>query len=148
MRLVIGADHAGFEAKEKLKKFLQGLGHEVMDFGCYSTEPVDFPDIALLVSEAVRRKEFDRGVLVDGFNGAMPLAANKVHGIRAVAAYDIISARFASAHEDCNMLCLGGKTHGELALQEMLKAWLDTPFEGGKYQKRLDKITAIEQRCC
>ena len=132
MRLVIGADHAGFEAKEKLKKFLQGLGHEVMDFGCYSVEPVDFPDIALLVSEAVRRKEFDLGVLVDGFNGAMPLAANKVHGIRAVAAYDIISARFASAHEDCNVLCLGGKTHGELALQEMLKAWLDTPFEGGK----------------
>ena len=148
MKLVIGADHAGFEAKEKIKKFLQGLGHEVMDFGCYSTEPVDFPDIALLVSEAVRKKEFDRAVLVDGFNGAMPLAANKVHGIRAVAAYDIISARFASAHEDCNVLCLGGKTHGELALQEMLKAWLTTPFEGGKYQKRLDKITAIEQRCC
>ncbi len=148
MRLVIGADHAGFEAKEKLKKFLLGLGHEVMDFGCYSTEPVDFPDIALLVSEAVRKKEFDRAVLVDGFNGAMPLAANKVHGIRAVAAYDIISARFASAHEDCNVLCLGGKTHGELALQEMVKAWLSTPFEGGKYQKRLDKITGIEQRCC
>ena len=148
MKLVIGADHAGFEAKEKIKKFLQGLDHEVMDFGCYSTEPVDFPDIALLVSEAVRKKEFDRAVLVDGFNGAMPLAANKVHGIRAVAAYDIISARFASAHEDCNVLCLGGKTHGELALQEMLKAWLNTPFEGGKYQKRLDKIMAIEQRCC
>ena len=147
MRLVIGADHAGFEAKEKLKKFLQGLGHDVADFGCYSLEPVDFPDIALLVSEAVRRKEFDRAVLVDGFNGAMPLAANKVHGIRAVAAYDTISARFAAAHEDCNVLCLGGKTHGELALQEMLKVWLNTPFEGGKYQKRLDKITAIEQSC-
>jgi len=147
MRIVIGADHAGFEAKEKLKKFLQTLGHEVTDFGCYSVEPVDFPDIALLVSEAVRRKEFDRAVLVDGFNGAMPLAANKVHGIRAVAAYDIISARFASAHEDCNVLCVGGKTHGELALQEMVKVWLSTPFEGGKYQKRLDKITMIEQRC-
>ncbi len=148
MRLVIGADHAGFEAKEKLKKFLQGLGHEVMDFGCYSAEPVDFPDIALLVSEAVRKKEFDRAVLIDGFNGAMPLAANKVRGIRAVAAYDVISARFAAAHEDCNVLCLGGKTHGELALQEMLKVWLNTPFEGGKYQKRLDKISAIENRCC
>jgi ribose 5-phosphate isomerase B len=147
MRLVIGADHAGFEAKERLKKFLQKLGHDVTDFGCYSTEPVDFPDIALLVSEAVRRKEFDRAVLVDGFNGAMPLAANKVHGIRAVAAYDTISARFASAHEDCNVLCLGGKTHGELALEEMIKIWLNTPFEGGKYQKRLDKITAIEQSC-
>lgn len=148
MRIVIGADHAGFEAKEKLKKFLQGLGHEVTDFGCYSTDPVDFPDVALLVGEAVRRKEFDKGVLLDGFNGAMPLAANKIPGIRAVAAYDTISARFAAAHEDCNILCLGGKTHGELALQEMLRVWLGTPFEGGKYQKRLDKITAIEQRCC
>ncbi|HAF95915.1 MAG: hypothetical protein A2X34_01485 [Elusimicrobia bacterium GWC2_51_8] len=146
MRIVIGADHAGFEAKEKIKKFLQGLGHEVTDFGCYSTESVDFPDIAMLVGDAVRKKEFEKGVLVDGFNGAMPLAANKIPGIRAVGAYDIISARFAAAHEDCNILCLGGKTHGELALQEMLKMWLNTPFEGGKYQKRLDKITAIENR--
>lgn len=147
MRIVIGADHAGFEAKEKIKKSLQGLGHDVTDFGCYSVEAVDFPDIALLVGDAVRKKEFDKGVLIDGFNGAMPLAANKISGIRAVGAYDIISARFAAAHEDCNVLCLGGKTHGELALQEMVKVWLDTPFEGGKYQKRLDKITAMEQRC-
>ena len=148
MKLVIGADHAGFEAKEKIKKFLQGLGHEVTDFGCYSTESVDFPDIAMLVGDAVRKKEFDKCVLVDGFNGDMPLAANKIPCIRAVGAYDIISARFAAAHEDCNILCLGGKMHGELALQEMIKMWLNTPFEGGKYQKRLDKITAIEQRCC
>lgn len=148
MRIVIGADHAGFEAKEKMKKFLQGLGHEVTDFGCYSIEPVDFTDVAMLVAEAVRRKEFEKAVLIDGFGGAMPLAANKIHGIRAVCAYDIISARFAAAHEDCNVLCLGGKTHGELALQEIIKVWLNTPFEGGKYQKRLDKITAMEQRCC
>lgn len=148
MKIVIGADHAGFEAKERLKKFLQGLGHEVSDFGCYSENPVDFPDVAMLVGEAVSKKEFDKGVLVDGFNGAMPLAANKIRGVRAVGAYDIISARFAAEHEDCNVLCLGGKTHGELALQEMLKVWLSTPFAGGKYQKRLDKITAIEQRCC
>ncbi len=146
MRIVTGADHAGFEAKEKIKKFLQSLGHEVTDFGCYSTEPVDFPDIAMLVGDALRKKEFEKAVLVDGFNGAMPLAANKIPGVRAVAAYDIISARFAAAHEDCNALCVGGKTHGELAIQEMLKAWLNTPFEGGKYQKRLDKITAIERR--
>ena len=148
MRIVIGSDHAGFEAKEKMKKFIQGLGYDVTDFGCYSAEPVDFPDIAMLVGDAVRKKEFEKGVLIDGFNGAMPLAANKISGIRAVGAYDIISARFAAAHEDCNVLCLGGKTHGELALQEMIKVWLNTPFEGGKYQKRLDKITAIEQRGC
>lgn len=146
MKIVIGSDHAGFEAKEKLKKFLQGLGHDVIDFGCYSTDPVDFTDIAMLVGEAIRNKEFEKGVLIDGFGGAMPLAANKIHGIRAVCAYDIISARFASAHENCNVLCLGGKTHGELALQEITKTWLNTPFEGGKYQKRLDKITAIENK--
>ncbi|HOJ86836.1 MAG: RpiB/LacA/LacB family sugar-phosphate isomerase [Elusimicrobiales bacterium] len=146
MKIVIGSDHAGFEAKEKLKKFLQSLGHDVIDFGCYSTDPVDFTDIAMLVGEAIKNKEFEKGILIDGFGGAMPLAANKIHGIRAVCAYDIISARFASAHENCNILCLGGKTHGELALQEITKTWLNTPFEGGKYQKRLDKITAIENK--
>ncbi len=146
MKIVIGSDHAGFEAKEKIKKFLQESGHEVSDFGCYSAEPVDFTDVAMLVAEAVKNREFERAVLIDGFGGAMPLAANKVHGIRAVCAYDIISARFASAHEDCNVLCVGGKTHGELALREIVKTWLDTPFEGGKYQKRLDKITAIENK--
>lgn len=146
MKMVIGSDHAGFEAKEKLKKFIQAQGHEVTDFGCYSPEPVDFTDIAMLVAEAVRNREFEKAVLIDGFGGAMPLAANKVHGIRAVCAYDIISARFAAAHEDCNILCVGGKTHGELALQEIVKTWLSTPFEGGKYQKRLEKITAIENK--
>lgn len=146
MKIVIGCDHAGFEAKEKIKKFLQTSGYDVIDFGCYSTDPVDFTDIAMLVGEAIRNREFEKGILIDGFGGAMPLAANKIHGIRAVCAYDIISARFASAHENCNILCLGGKTHGELALQEIIKTWLNTPFEGGKYQKRLDKITAIENK--
>ncbi|PIS47841.1 MAG: ribose-5-phosphate isomerase [Elusimicrobia bacterium CG08_land_8_20_14_0_20_51_18] len=146
MKIVIGSDHAGFEAKEKLKKFIQTLGHDVADFGCYSADPVDFTDVAMLVGEAVKNREFDRAVLIDGFGGAMPLAANKIHGIRAVCAYDIISARFASAHEDCNVICVGGKTHGELALQEIIKTWFNTPFEGGKYQKRLDKIVAIESK--
>lgn len=144
MKIVVGSDHAGFEAKEKIKRFLQGLGYEVTDFGCYSTEPVDFPDIALLVCQAIKNKEFDKAILIDGFGGAMPLAANKVSGIRAVCAYDIISARFAAAHENCNVLCVGGKTHGDLSLQEIIKTWLNTPFEGGKYQKRLDKISFIE----
>jgi len=146
MKIVIGSDHAGFEAKEKIKKFLQSLSYEVVDFGCYSAEPVDFPDIAMLVAEAIRNKEFDKGILIDGFGGAMPLAANKVHGIRAVCAYDVLSAKFAAAHENCNILCLGGKTQGELALQEIIKVWLETSFAGGRYQKRLDKITAIENK--
>lgn len=146
MKLVIGSDHAGFEMKERVKKFLQGLGHEISDFGCYSAESVDYPDIALLVSESVAKKEFDRGILMDGFGGAVCMAANKVPGARAVCAYDLISARFAAAHENCNVLCLGGKTAGELALQEILKVWLNTTFEGNRHQKRLDKVTAIEKK--
>ena len=146
MKLVIGSDHAGFEAKERLKRFLQGLGHDVSDFGCYSTEAVDYPDVALLVAESVAKKEFDKGFLVDGFGGAVCLAANKVPGARAVCGYDIVSARFAAAHEDANLLCLGGKTHGELALQEISKAFLGTAFEGGRHERRLSKIAAIEKK--
>jgi len=146
MKIVIGSDHGGFEAKEKVKKFLQAQGIEVTDFGCYANETADYADPALLVSEAVVRKEFDRGILLDGFGGAVAMAANKVRGVRAVSAYDLISAEFAAAHEDCNVLCLGGKTHGELALQKILKVWLSTPFEGGRHQKRLEKVQAIEKK--
>ena len=146
MKLVIGSDHGGFEAKEKLKRFMQGQGLAVTDFGCYSSEAVDYPDVAQLVAESVSRKEFDRGVLLDGFGGAVALAANKVPGARAVCAYDVVSARFAAAHEDANVLCLGGKTHGELALQAIVKAFLETPFEGGRHERRLAKVLAIERK--
>ena len=146
MKLVIGSDHGGFEAKEKLKKFLQGLGHEVADFGCYSLEAVDYPDVAQLVGESVARREFDRGILVDGFGGAVCLAANKIPGVRAVSVYSCLSARLAAGHDDCNVLCLGGKTHGELALQEMVKTFLATPFEGGRHERRLAKIASIEKK--
>jgi ribose 5-phosphate isomerase B len=146
MKLVIGSDHGGFEAKEQLKKFAQGLGHAVTDFGCYSLESVDYPDIAQLVAEAVARKEFDRGLLVDGFGGAVALAANKVHGARAVCAYDAVSARLAAAHDDANVLCVGGKTLGELTLREAVQTWLTTPFEGGRHERRLAKVQAIEAK--
>ena len=146
MKLVIGSDHAGFELKERLKKFLMGLGYDVTDFGCPSPEPVDYPDIALLVGEAVARRQFDRGILLDGFGGAVALAANKIQGVRAVCAYDTLSARFSAAHEDANVLCLGGKTLGELTTQEILKVWLTTPFEGGRHERRLAKISAMEKR--
>jgi len=146
MRLVVGSDHAGFEAKEKLKKLLQGMGHDVTDFGCYTTDSVDFPDVAQLVGEAVARKDFERGVLVDGFGGAVCLAANKVFGVRAVAAYDSVSARFAMAHEDANVLCVGGKTHGELALKEIIQTFFATKYEGGRCDRRLAKVAAIEAK--
>jgi ribose 5-phosphate isomerase B len=134
MKVVIGSDHGGFAAKAFVKKTIQGLGHEV----------VDYPDIAQLVAEAVARGEFDKGVLIDGFGGAVCMAANKVRGCRAVAAYDSVSARFAAQHDDANILCLGGKTHGELLHAEILKTFFTTPFEGGRHSGRLAKVHAIE----
>jgi ribose 5-phosphate isomerase B len=146
MRVVIGSDHGGFEAKEKAKKFIQSLGHDVTDFGCHSLASVDYPDIAQLVAESVAQGEFERAVLFDGFGGAVALAANKVPGTRAVAAYNSVSAFMAIAHDNANVLCLGGKTHGELALQEMLKVYFGEVFEGGRHEKRLAKISAIEAK--
>ena len=148
MKIVIGSDHGGFAAKDFVKKVIQKLGHEVSDFGCHSPESVDYPDIAQLVAEAVVRGDFEKGVLVDGFGGAVALAANKVPGVRAVAAYDTVSARFAAAHDDANILCLGGKTHGELVLNEILQVFFTTRFEGGRHEGRLAKIAGIEKKYC
>ena len=148
MKIVIGSDHGGFAAKDFVKKVIQKLGHEVSDFGCHSPESVDYPDIAQLVAEAVVRGDFEKGVLVDGFGGAVALAANKVPGVRAVAAYDSVSARFAAAHDDANILCLGGKTHGELVLNEILQVFFTTRFEGGRHEGRLAKIAGIEKKYC
>jgi ribose 5-phosphate isomerase B len=146
MKIVIGSDHGGFSGKDFVKKWLQKAGHEVTDFGCHSTEAVDYPDIAQLVAEAVVAKTFDKGVLLDGFSGAVCLAANKVPGARAIAAYNSVSARFAAAHDDCNVLCLGAKTHGELALAEILQVFFSTQYEGGRHDGRLAKIAGIERK--
>ncbi|MBI2361825.1 MAG: RpiB/LacA/LacB family sugar-phosphate isomerase, partial [Elusimicrobia bacterium] len=103
MRLVIGSDHGGFEAKEKLRAFLQKLGHEVTDFGCHSLEAVDYPDIAQLVAEAAAGGQFEKGILLDGFGGAVCMVANKVKGCRAVSCYDVTAAKLAAAHDDANV---------------------------------------------
>ncbi|MDE2038923.1 MAG: RpiB/LacA/LacB family sugar-phosphate isomerase [Elusimicrobia bacterium] len=146
MKLVLGCDHGGFAGKEFVRGWLQKAGHEVVDFGCHSAEAVDYPDVAQLVAEAVVSRRFDKGILLDGFGGAVCLAANKVPGARAVAAYDSVSARFAAAHEDANILCLGAKTRGELALCEILRVFFSTEYEGGRHDGRLAKIAGIERR--
>lgn len=146
MKIVIGSDHGGFAAKAFVTKTVQKLGHEVSDFGCHSAESVDYPDVAQLVAEAVVKGDFEKGILIDGFGGAVALAANKVPGVRAVAAYDGVSARFAAAHDDANVLCLGGKTHGELVLAEILQVFFSTKFEGGRHEGRLAKIVGIERK--
>jgi len=146
MNIVIGSDHGGFKLKEHLKKFLQKQGYNVFDFGCYSEDSVDYPDIALLVGEAVANKKYDKAILVDGTGGGMTLAANKIKGVRAVCAYNELTGAFASEHDDANVLCLGGKMIGELEAEKIVEAYLNTPFGGGRHARRLDKIAEIEKK--
>lgn len=147
MNIVIGSDHSGFQLKEKLKKFLQGIGHTVTDFGCYSEDPVDWPDIALLVAEAIKDKKYECGILIDGIGGAMPVAANKVPGVRAVCVYNQLTAKIAKEHDDANIICLGARMLGDLLAQEIVKTWLETKFSGDeRHLRRLNKVKEIENK--
>lgn len=146
MDIVIGSDHGGFHLKENIKKFLQNKGYNVIDFGAYSEQACDYPDYAVLVGEAVSRGEYKKGILIDGTGGGVCLAANKIKGIRAVTAYSHLTGVFASEHDDCNILCLGGKMIGSLSAQDIVKQWLDTPFGGGRHERRLGKIKEIENK--
>ncbi|MBN2407525.1 MAG: ribose 5-phosphate isomerase B [Elusimicrobia bacterium] len=146
MNIVIGSDHGGFALKEDIKKFLQGKGHNVIDFGTYSEESCDYPDYALLVAEAVSRGDYGRGILIDGTGGGVCLTANKVRGIRAVTAYNHLTGAYASEHDDCNVLCLGGKMLGTLLARDIVTQWLETPFGEGRHRKRLDKVKSVEDR--
>jgi len=147
MKIAIGSDHSGYKLKEVIKKFLQENMYEIIDFGCYSEETVDWSDIALLVAEAVKNKFVDIGVLIDGFGGAVALAANKVKGIRAVCCYNIVSAKLARQHDDANILCLGAKTVGELENIEIVKTFLSTEaLSEQRYVNRLKKLQEIENK--
>ncbi len=146
MNIAIGSDHGGFVLKEHLKAVLQKKGHTVSDFGCYSPESVDYPDIAFLVAEAVKDKKYDKAILIDGTGGGMVLSANKVKGIRAVCAYNEMTGAFASEHDDANILCLGGKMIGELLAEKIADVYINTPFGGARHQRRLDKIAEIERK--
>ncbi|MDO9513788.1 MAG: ribose 5-phosphate isomerase B [Elusimicrobiota bacterium] len=146
MNIAMGSDHGGFDLKEYLKAALQKKGHTVIDFGCYSLEAVDYPDIAFLVAEAMKDKKYDKAILIDGTGGGMTLAANKVKGARAVCAYNEMTGAFASEHDDANILCLGGKMIGELLAEKIADAYINTPFGGARHQRRLDKIVGIERK--
>lgn len=145
MRIAIGADHAGFALKEILRKELEGLGDEVVDFGTHSEDSIDYPDIAIPLANAVARAEHDFGILICS-NGVGPsIAANKVHGIRAALCHDVFSAKRARQHTDANVLCLGSWAIGRGAASEVLRAFRDAAFEGGRHQRRVDKINAIDR---
>ena len=145
MKIALGADHAGFELKEKLRGYLQQKGIAVDDRGTKSPESVDYPDYARMVSEDVIARRADFGILVCGSGIGMSIAANKVPGIRAVNAHDETEAHLAREHNNANVLTLGGRFLDENAAHKIIDKWLSTPFAGGRHAQRVDKIAAIER---
>jgi ribose 5-phosphate isomerase B len=142
--IALGADHAGYSLKEKLKTWLAADGHRVIDRGTHSTESVDYPDYAAAVAETVRTGEAERGVLVCGSGIGMAMAANKVAGVRAAVAADPTVARLSRQHNDANVLALGARLTAPGQALEVVQAWLATPFEGGRHARRVDKLAHLD----
>jgi ribose 5-phosphate isomerase B len=142
----IASDHAGFTLKSELKVELEKLGHAVLDLGTSDTASVDFPDYATRVTDAISDQRATLGVLICGTGTGMSITANKVHGIRAALCRTEFEARMARQHNDANVLCLGQRVTGTGLAIEILKAFLTTPFEGGRHAARVAKITAVEAK--
>ena len=144
MRIALGCDHRGLEMKQAIMGLLEELGHSYQDFGTYTTDSVDYPDIAREVAEAVARAEFEHGILICSSGIGMCIAANKVKGIRAALCCGTFGADRARRHNDANVLCLGANSMEIPLALDVVKVYLTTPFEGGRHQRRLDKIRNIE----
>lgn len=145
MRIAIGADHAGFRLKQWLVELLGQRGHEVIDLGTDSEEPVDYPPICAGVAGKVVAGEADRGIVLGGSGQGEQISANKVDGARAALCNDLYTARFSRLHNDANVLSIGGRVVGFGLAEEILDVWLETEFEGGRHQRRLDQIAAVER---
>jgi len=145
VRIAIGADHAGFLLKEHLKSTLQRLGHSVEDHGTHSEEPVDYPPICVNVARAVAGGLADRGIVLGGSGQGEQIAANKVRGTRAALCNDLYTARLSRQHNDANVLSMGGRIVAPGLADEILALWLDTPFDGGRHQRRIDQIADVER---
>lgn len=144
MRIAIGADHAGFTLKEHFKDTLKKLGHEVEDFGTHSEASVDYPPICAAVGRAVVAGQADRGIVLGGSGQGEQIAANKVRGVRAALCNDLFTARLSRQHNNANVLSMGGRIVAFGLADEILTLWLNTPFEGGRHQTRLDQVAEIE----
>lgn len=145
MKIAIGCDHGGFDHKNAIAEHLRERGLEVTDFGIYENKSVDYPQIALKVANSVSSGENELGILVCGTGIGMSMAANKVKGIRAAAVSDHFSAKYTRLHNNANILCLGGRVIGIGTALELADLFVDTEYEGGRHQKRIDMITDIEK---
>ena len=145
MKIAVGSDHRGFEAKQQIKAIAVELGHECIDFGTNDNNPVDYPDPAYLAAMALSKKQADRAILVCATGIGMSIAANKINGIRAALCHDELSAQISRDHNDSNVLCLSGDQVGEVLLRKIVEVWLNTEFSGGRHERRVRKIKAIEE---
>ena len=143
MRSTIGCDHRGLNIKQFVIKLITEAGHSYEDFGCYTTDSVDYPDIATRVAEAVAKGDFEQGILLCDTGIGMSIAANKVKGIRAALCHNAFCARRARQHNDANILCLGTEQEQNIA-REIIEVYLTTEFEGGRHLRRLNKIKDME----
>jgi len=142
--IIIGSDHAAYDLKEKVKAFLVDRGIDVEDAGSYSEDSVDYPDFGIKVASMVSTGKFERGILLCGTGIGMSMVANKFPHVRAALCSDLFSAIMSRRHNNSNILVLGGRVVGEALAIEMVRAWLETPFDGGRHQLRIDKFDQID----
>jgi ribose 5-phosphate isomerase B len=146
MQIGLASDHGGFELKEAVKAFLKSIGAEPIDLGTFSEDSVDYPDFAAQVAEKVSTGRLERGILICGTGIGMSIAANKFRGVRAALVNDLYSSRFSREHTDANILVMGGRVVGKDVAKEIVRIWLETPFAGGRHQRRLEKIEELEKK--
>lgn len=146
MKIAIGCDHGGIILKPAIAEVLCKRGIEIKDFGCYDENSADYPDYALKVAEAVANGECDKGIVLCGTGIGISIAANKVKGIRAGVVHDEFTAEMISAHNNANVIAMGGRIVSPEKAAKMVEIWLDTPFQGGRHEGRVAKITAIEDK--
>lgn len=144
MKIAIASDHGGFELKKEIIRFLEQKNIPYKDFGTFSTDSVDYPDVAIPCAEAVARGEFTRGIIICGTGIGVCIAANKVKGIRAALCHDTFSARMSRMHNDANVLTMGGRVIGPGLATAIVEEWLKGDFEGGRHKRRIDKISHYE----
>ena len=142
--IIIGSDHAAYDLKEKVKVFLIQRGIDVEDVGCHSEDSVDYPDFGIKVASMVSAGKFERGILMCGTGIGMSMVANKFPHVRAALCTDLFSSIMSKRHNNSNILVLGARIVGDILAMEIVKAWLETPFEGGRHQRRLDMFDKID----
>lgn len=146
MIIPIASDHAGFEAKEMTKEILEEMGHMPVDFGTHSSESVDYPDFAVQVAEKVNNNEHEQGILICGSGQGMCMTANKYPNVRGALVYDTESASLTRQHNNANILCLPGRRLDRNQIKEILEEWFGSEFEGGRHERRVDKIRSLTDK--